>query len=94
MAKAGLIQVRIDPELKQKAEELFSSMGTSLSEAIRIFVNQSVLDQQMPFTPTSHARKGGNEALGMLNIFASPSKRERERDAWVESLASKSHQER
>lgn len=80
------MQARIDPELKQQAEELYSSMGTSLSEAIRIFANQSVLEQQMPFTPISYLKKGQGKAFGVLNIFASPTKRERERDAWIASL--------
>lgn len=86
MAKGSLVQARIDPALKKQAEELYASMGTSLSEAIRIFANQSVLEQQMPFTPVSHRKKGQGKAFGILSIFASPTKRERERDAWIASL--------
>ena len=86
MAKEGIVQARIDPALKQEAEKLYESMGMSLSQAIRMFVNQSMLEQRMPFTPSSHLKKGGARAFGVLNIFASPAKRERERDAWVASL--------
>ncbi len=93
MAKDALLQVRIDPEAKHDAERLYASMGTNLSEAVRMFINQSILDQQMPFTPTSIQRKGAGKAFGALNVFASPAKREQERDAWVASLSMKAENE-
>ena len=86
MAKESLVQARIHGVLKKQAEELYDSMGMSLSQAIRIFANQSVLEQQMPFTPISYRKKGQGKAFGVLNIFASPIKREREREAWIASL--------
>ncbi len=93
MPKDALLQVRIDPEVKRDAEALYASMGTSLSEAVRMFVNQSILDQQMPFTPTSLRKRGAGKAFGALNVFASPTKREKERDAWVASLSMKAESE-
>ncbi|WP_172623336.1 type II toxin-antitoxin system RelB/DinJ family antitoxin [Arabiibacter massiliensis] len=93
MAKEALLQVRIDPQDKRDAEQLYASMGTSLSEAVRMFVNQSLLDQRMPFTPTSLNKKGSGRAYGVLNVFASPTKREQERDAWIASLSMKAESE-
>ena len=64
MAKESVMQGPVyRPALKKQAEELYASMGTSLSEAIRIFANQSVLEQQMPFTPISHRKKGQGEGV-------------------------------
>ncbi len=47
----ALIQTRIDAKQKAAAEELYRSMGTSLNEAIRIFVAQSLLCQGLPLHP-------------------------------------------
>ena len=50
MAKQAILQVRMDPELKEQAEALYRQLGTSLAEAVRIFARQSVEDKAMPFT--------------------------------------------
>ncbi len=86
MAKEALLQVRLDPELKKKAELLYESMGMSLSEAVRVFLAKSVTDQRLPFTPSAKCPRGELKAFGALNIFASPSKREQECAAWISSL--------
>lgn len=86
MAKDALIQVRIAPEVKRDAELLYESMGTSLSEAIRMFISQSLKEQQLPFTPTSNISKGSGKAHAMLEIFGRPVRREEERKAWIDSL--------
>ena len=44
------VNFRIDDETKQKAEELFNSLGLTMSSAITVFI-QSALDfQGIPFT--------------------------------------------
>ena len=35
MAKSGIIRARIEPELKEEAEIIFSALGLSITEAIR-----------------------------------------------------------
>ena len=49
MAKEATLQVRMDSELKEQAEQLYRDMGTSFAEAVRIFARQSVLENGMPF---------------------------------------------
>ncbi len=49
MAKTASINMRIDPELKEKVENLFSELGLSTSEAIKIFLHQSLLQGGLPF---------------------------------------------
>ena len=41
--------IKIDPVLKQESQELFESLGLSLSAAINIFLRQSVREQAIPF---------------------------------------------
>jgi len=49
MAKAASINMRIDPEFKEKVENLFGELGLSTTEAINIFLHQSVLQGGLPF---------------------------------------------
>lgn len=49
MAKEATLQVRMDAELKEQAEELYKKLGTSFAEAVRIFASQSVQEKAMPF---------------------------------------------
>jgi DNA-damage-inducible protein J len=50
MANAS-IQVRLSPELKQQAEELFAELGLSVSDAVRLFLKQSVNRGGLPLQP-------------------------------------------
>ena len=49
MSKTDRIEARIEPELKQAAESVFSKLGMSPSDAIRIFYKQVELCQGLPF---------------------------------------------
>ncbi|MGM0124033.1 DNA-damage-inducible protein J [Enterococcus sp. AZ194] len=42
----------IDKELKEQAEELYLDLGMDLSTAITIFLKQSIREQQLPFIPS------------------------------------------
>lgn len=44
-----VVRSRIDPAIKLKADELFKHMGLTLSEAIRLFLYQSVAEKRIPF---------------------------------------------
>ena len=56
MAKEATLQVRMDADLKEKAESLYREMGTSFAEAVRIFAMQSVLENGMPFVVTANRK--------------------------------------
>ncbi len=47
--KTANINIRVNPVLKKNAEELFSSFGITLSDAINIFLNKSVMIGGLPF---------------------------------------------
>lgn len=49
MAKTEMIRARVEPELKREAEELFSSLGLSTTEAITLFYRQVTLHRGLPF---------------------------------------------
>lgn len=43
------VNVRIDSKLKKQAEEVFASLGISVSSAINMFYHQVVRTQSIPF---------------------------------------------
>jgi DNA-damage-inducible protein J len=47
------IQARVTRELKQEAEAVFSAIGLTTAEAIRLFLQQSVNSGGLPFRPTA-----------------------------------------
>ena len=49
MAKTATIRARIEPELKLQAEELFSQLGLSVTQAITLFYKQVTLQKGLPF---------------------------------------------
>lgn len=47
-AKAEIVRARIAPEIKHNAEQVLASIGMSMSDAIRIFLNQVATRQEFP----------------------------------------------
>ena len=49
MAKTATIRARVEPELKHRAEECFSELGLTATEAITLFYRQVTLHGGLPF---------------------------------------------
>ena len=49
MAKTDTLHIRVEPRVKQKAEETLSDLGLSITEAINVFLNQVILNDGIPF---------------------------------------------
>ena len=49
MAKTAMIRARVEPELKQEAEKVFTKLGLTATEAIRLFYRQTALHNGLPF---------------------------------------------
>ncbi len=49
MSKTDMIRARVEPELKREAEAVFSALGLSPTEAIRLFYKQVSLHHGLPF---------------------------------------------
>jgi DNA-damage-inducible protein J len=49
MAKTAVINVRTEPSIKTQAENLYNSMGVSLSDAINMFLYKSIDYRGLPF---------------------------------------------
>lgn len=62
------IQTRVSGELKHEAEALFSSMGLGLSDAIRMFLQQSINEGGIPFQP--RAKRPNAETISAMEELA------------------------
>jgi len=51
MAKTANLNIRIDPDVKSRAEELYSSFGMTITDAFNVFLHQSLLEYRLPFQP-------------------------------------------
>jgi len=49
MAKTANLNIRIDPETKLNAERLFSCFGITVTDAVTLFLHQSLLVGGLPF---------------------------------------------
>lgn len=47
------INVRIEKNIKNKAARTLSHLGLDMSTAIKMFLNQVVIDKGIPFTPSA-----------------------------------------
>ncbi len=55
--KTSTFQMRINPEIKNQAEQLFQNCGMTLTDAINVFIQQSMNVGGMPFIVTQNSRE-------------------------------------
>ena len=68
MAKSANLYARIEPEIKEQAEKILSTLGIPASNAINMFYKQIILQRGLPFevkipdrTPTDISMLGTDE---------------------------------
>lgn len=49
MAKTANLYARIEPEIKEEAENILDALGIPVSNAINMFYKQIILQQGLPF---------------------------------------------
>ena len=57
MGKSSYLTIRIDPQLKAKSSELFRTLGFTMTDAITIFLHQSLINGGLPFNVDNPALK-------------------------------------
>ena len=65
----SIIQARVDAEAKKKAEIVFSKLGITLSEGIRMFISQVGIEKGLPFKPSLHAEPNLRVRQAMQNAL-------------------------
>ncbi|MDR1536625.1 MAG: type II toxin-antitoxin system RelB/DinJ family antitoxin [Clostridiales bacterium] len=76
MAKTASLNILIDPETKEGAVQLFSTFGITLTDAVIIFLHQSLMEGGLPFEmklprfnseTEADMREALNIASGLIN---------------------------
>ena len=49
MSKSVNLNIRLSPEIKSNAKELFAGFGITITDAINIFLNQAIMTGGFPF---------------------------------------------
>lgn len=56
-AKTERLYVRIDPETKTRATALFDNMGITVTDAVTMFIQQSLISGGLPFDASCKSKK-------------------------------------
>jgi len=49
MAKTDTLHIRIEPSVKERAEQTLNDLGLSITEAVNVFLYQVILHDGIPF---------------------------------------------
>jgi DNA-damage-inducible protein J len=64
-----MVHIRVDDETKELANEALTSMGLSMSDAVRLFLRRVVVDQAFPLelkVPNAQTREAITESRKMM----------------------------
>ncbi|HPK13979.1 MAG TPA: type II toxin-antitoxin system RelB/DinJ family antitoxin [Candidatus Paceibacterota bacterium] len=50
------LNIRIEENLKNKAQKTFNNLGLDMSTAVKMFLHQSVKENALPFHPTNNPK--------------------------------------
>lgn len=67
MAKTATMTIRLDPQIKSGAENIYASYGMTLSDAINVFLHKTLAVRGLPFDlrPTSETLEAMREIEDM-----------------------------
>jgi len=54
MTRSAVLNLRIEPDIKADAEELFGSFGLTVTDAVNVFLRQSIMRGGFPFEIIRH----------------------------------------
>ena len=55
-AKSANVMARVEPDIKEQAEAILSSIGITASAGINMFYRQIIVDNGLPFRPSASVR--------------------------------------
>ena len=55
--KTGTFQMRINPEVKRQVEQLYAQQGLTFTDAVNIFIQQSLNENGLPFLASPENRE-------------------------------------
>lgn len=83
--KTSTFQMRINPEVKEQVESIYARCGMTLTDAINIFIQQSINVEGMPLVVTQNSKEALKEqAVAILmNELKKGSDSVKTSDDWI-----------
>ena len=82
--KTATFQMRINPEVKRRVEAVYASQGLSFTDAVNIFIQQSLNDNGLPFlVSTENAEFMKAKAMRRLLEEVQKGLDSAEKDGWL-----------
>ena len=67
MPKTSSFQMRINPEVKKRLEEIYANCGMTLTDAVNVFIQQSINVEGLPVLVTQSSKEALREqAIALL----------------------------
>ena len=63
-----VIQTRVPARLKQSADKVFSRLGITVNDGIRMFLSQVTIDGAMPFRPNANLEPNEKTKKAMQKV--------------------------
>ena len=65
--KTATFQMRINPEIKSQVEDIYAKCGMTLTDAINVFIQQSINAEGMPMLVTQNSKEAvKQQAIAIL----------------------------
>ena len=65
--KTARLNLALNPNVKSKATKIYNHLGLSLSTAVKIFLNQTIQSNGMPFRPNLVPNRDTRRAMSEAN---------------------------
>ena len=68
-AQTSMLHIRVDDDIKKQATAALTTMGLSVSDAVRLFLRRVVVDQAFPLelkVPNAETQAAMNESRAMM----------------------------
>ncbi len=83
-SKTALFQMRINPCVRKRVEAVYADCGLTLTDAINLFLQQSLNVEGLPFTVTSKPKTAKfDQAVGRLVSEINAGVESAEREGWI-----------
>ncbi len=83
--KTSTFQFRINPSVRERVEEIYADCGMTLTDAINIFIQQSINVEGLPFIVTRKTKKARFEdAVNRLMSEIAQGEESAKRDGWID----------
>ncbi len=86
--KTSTFQFRINPDVREQVEEIYAGCGLTLTDAINIFIQQSINAEGLPFMVTRKTRAARFEqAVNRLMSEIALGEESTRREGWVDEAS-------